>query len=247
MVPLVYLIGLVAMIFTALSYAQMAEAFPIAGSVYAYVGRGLNPSLGFIAGWTILLDYLLVPTLLYVFAAESMVGHLPRRARSGRGSSLFLVINTGVNYVGISFTADRQPDLPGGRAALHRHLRRSWRSSPSATGSGGATSPPSRSSTPRNFSAPLVGTALSIAVLSFLGFDGIATLSEEAKGGQRSAGIAMIAGLFLVAIVLRRPDLARRRCSSRTRPPSRTPRRATPSSTSSPASATTGGRSRSSP
>ena len=50
-----------------------------------------------------------------------------------------------------------------------------------------------------NFSAPLVGTALSIAVLSFLGFDGIATLSEESKGGHRSAGIAMIGGLFLVA------------------------------------------------
>src|SRR6476661_2150706 len=70
MVPLVYLIGLVAMIFTALSYAQMAKAFPIAGSVYSYVGRGMHPKLGFIAGWTILLDYLLVPTLLYVFAAE---------------------------------------------------------------------------------------------------------------------------------------------------------------------------------
>jgi amino acid transporter len=70
MVPLVYLIGLVAMIFTALSYAQMSKAFPIAGSVYSYVGRGLHPVLGFFAGWTILLDYLLVPTLLYVFAAE---------------------------------------------------------------------------------------------------------------------------------------------------------------------------------
>ena len=77
MVPLVYLIGLVAMIFTALSYAQMRRAFPIAGSVYAYVGRGVHPQLGFIAGWTILLDYLLVPTLLYVFAAESMAGIFP--------------------------------------------------------------------------------------------------------------------------------------------------------------------------
>ena len=50
-----------------------------------------------------------------------------------------------------------------------------------------------------NFTPDLAATALSIAVLSFLGFDGIATLSEEAKGGRRSAGIAMIAGLILVA------------------------------------------------
>jgi len=35
MVPLVYLIGLVAMIFTALSYAEMSRAIPIAGSVYS--------------------------------------------------------------------------------------------------------------------------------------------------------------------------------------------------------------------
>ena len=43
MAPLVYLIGLVAMIFTALSYAQMSKAFPIAGSVYSYFSRGLQP------------------------------------------------------------------------------------------------------------------------------------------------------------------------------------------------------------
>ena len=104
MVQLVYLIGLVAMIFTALSYAQMSKAFPIAGSVYSYVGRGLHPVLGFFAGWTILLDYLLVPTLLYVFAAESMSGIFPGVPKP-LWIIVFLVINTAINYVGISFTA----------------------------------------------------------------------------------------------------------------------------------------------
>src|SRR5574342_816136 len=51
MVALAYLIGMVGMIFTALSYARMSEAFPIAGSVYAYAQRGINDSVGFIAGW----------------------------------------------------------------------------------------------------------------------------------------------------------------------------------------------------
>ena len=55
-----------------------------------------------------------------------------------------------------------------------------------------------RAGSPRLATA-LAAAALSIAVLSFLGFDGIATLSEEAKGGRRSAGIAMISGLILVA------------------------------------------------
>src|SRR6185437_6072149 len=58
MVPLVYLVGMVAMFFTALSYKQLSAEFPFAGSVYAYVRRGINPFLGFIAGWMILADYL---------------------------------------------------------------------------------------------------------------------------------------------------------------------------------------------
>src|ERR1700710_2879283 len=57
MVPLVYVVGLVAMIFTALAYAQMAKSLPLAGSVFSYVGRGIHPGLGFFAGWAILLDY----------------------------------------------------------------------------------------------------------------------------------------------------------------------------------------------
>ena len=49
LVPLVYLVGLVAMIFTALAYAQMAKSIPLAGSVFSYVGRGIHPTVGFFA------------------------------------------------------------------------------------------------------------------------------------------------------------------------------------------------------
>ena len=58
MVPLAYIIGMVAMLFTALSYGSMAKAFPVAGSVYSYAQRGLNQHVGFIAGWLMLLDSL---------------------------------------------------------------------------------------------------------------------------------------------------------------------------------------------
>src|SRR3954454_17619513 len=101
MVPLVYLIGLVAMIFTALAYARMAKSFPLAGSVFSYVGRGIHPSIGFFAGWAILLDYLLVPTLLYVFAASSMVGIFPGTP-DWLWALVFVAINTVVNLLGIS-------------------------------------------------------------------------------------------------------------------------------------------------
>ena len=198
MVPLVYLIGLVAMIFTALSYAQMSRAFPIAGSVYSYVGRGLHPVLGFFAGWTILLDYLLVPTLLYVFAAESMSGIFPGVPKP-LWIVVFLVINTAINYVGISFTAVVNRLFLAAElvfvvifvimavVAISR-------------GVGGAEFTTTPLFDADLFTPGLAAAALSIAVLSFLGFDGIATLSEEAKGGRRSAGIAMITGLVLVAL-----------------------------------------------
>src|SRR5678810_838999 len=77
MVPLTYVVGLVAMVFTALSYREMSRAFPIAGSVYAYAGRGLSPTAGFLAGWAILLDYLLVPTLCYVVGAAALRAVMP--------------------------------------------------------------------------------------------------------------------------------------------------------------------------
>src|SRR5580658_3086269 len=72
LVPLAYLLGLVGMIFTALSYAAMSRAFPLAGSVYTYAQRGLHEIAGFFSGWLILLDYILVPSLLYLFSAVAL-------------------------------------------------------------------------------------------------------------------------------------------------------------------------------
>src|SRR5277367_6626810 len=72
MVALAYLVGLIGMFFTALSYATMSRAFPLAGSVYTYAQRGLHEIAGFFAGWLILLDYILVPSLLYLFSAVAL-------------------------------------------------------------------------------------------------------------------------------------------------------------------------------
>src|SRR5579862_75626 len=57
------LIAMVAMLFTAVSYGRMAQAFPSAGSAYSYVGSVFHPGLGFLAGWSIILDYLLNPVI----------------------------------------------------------------------------------------------------------------------------------------------------------------------------------------
>lgn len=62
-VALPYLLAGIAMLLTALSYSVMVRNFPLAGSVYSYVGRGWNAYFGFIAGWVLTLDYILIPTV----------------------------------------------------------------------------------------------------------------------------------------------------------------------------------------
>jgi amino acid transporter len=200
MVPLVYVIGLVAMVFTALAYAQMAKSFPLAGSVFSYVGRGIHPSVGFFAGWAILLDYLLVPTLLYVFAAESMIGLFPGTPR-WLWAVIFVVVNTVINLAGIgSLKIANRVFLAIELVFLVIFVVIAVRAinGDSLPNVGWSTLPIWNSSA---VTAPLIAGALSIAVLSFLGFDGISTLAEESTGKKNPAGRAMIIALFVVAFL----------------------------------------------
>jgi amino acid transporter len=198
MVPLVYLLGLVAMIFTALAYSQMAKSFPLAGSVFSYVGRGIHPHLGFFAGWAILLDYLFVPTLIYVFAAESMIGLFPDSPR-WLWAVIFVAVNTLINLAGIgSLKAANRVFIVIQLAFVFAFVVIS------VLAINGQTLPDVRWSTApiwnaETVSAPMLASALSIAVLSFLGFDGISTLAEETTGKKNPAGRAMIMALFVVA------------------------------------------------
>src|SRR5450631_889285 len=104
MVPLAYLIGLIGMLFTALSYAQMSQAFPLAGSVYTYAQRGLHEVAGFFAGWLILLDYILIPALLYLFSTVALRPLFPA-IPAWVWLALFVTFNAAVNLLGIEFTA----------------------------------------------------------------------------------------------------------------------------------------------
>src|SRR6266478_5003471 len=104
MVPLAYLVGLVGMFFTALSYAAMSRAFPLAGSVYTYAQRGLHEIAGFFSGWLILLDYILVPSLLYLISAAALRPIFPG-VPAWEWLAGFISFNAVVNLLGIEFTA----------------------------------------------------------------------------------------------------------------------------------------------
>src|SRR5437867_11548490 len=75
---LAYLIAMAAMLLTALSYARMAEAFPVAGSAYSYSRRALHPLAGFLAGWLMLLDYSLIPLMSVIYGALTASHFIPQ-------------------------------------------------------------------------------------------------------------------------------------------------------------------------
>src|SRR5258708_29047332 len=104
MVPLVYVVGFVAMLFTAISYMTMARTFPLAGSVYNYAGRGIVVGAGFLAGWAMLLDYLLIPTAVYVICAVAIQAVIPAVPK-GVWVVPLLGFNTLVNVYGVETAA----------------------------------------------------------------------------------------------------------------------------------------------
>ncbi|MBM0256497.1 APC family permease [Micromonospora sp. 4G55] len=193
MVALAYAIGVVALVFTAFSYAQMVKAFPMSGSVYNYAGRGISAPVGFLAGWVILLDYVLVPGLLYLVASVAMHATVPS-VPVWLWLVGFVAVNTIVNSVGIRMTAVvTRVMLVGELIVLAVFLAvAGW-----ALASGKGRFSWEAFYSPDTFTWSLVAGAVSIAVLSFLGFDGISMLAEETKGGSRQIGRAMTAVLVL--------------------------------------------------
>ena len=199
MVALAYLVGLVGMFFTALSYATMSRAFPLAGSVYTYAQRGLHEIAGFFAGWLILLDYILIPSLLYLLAAIALQPVLPN-VPTWVWLLVFISFNAAVNLVGIEFSARVNRYMlilellvlalfvVVGLVALYGGM-----------GAGKLTLAPLYNA--KVFSFATVAGATSIAVLSFLGFDGISTLSEENRAGKDAVGRATVLSLMLVGVL----------------------------------------------
>jgi amino acid transporter len=196
MVPLAYLLGLVGMFFTALSYASMSRAFPLAGSVYTYAQRGLHEIAGFFSGWLILLDYILVPSLLYLFSAAALRPLFPA-VPVWIWLGAFISFNAAVNLIGIQLTARvNRYVLVMELVTLGLFLVMGTMALYGGAGAGRLTLKPIYD--PAVFSFATVAGATSIAVLSFLGFDGISTLSEENSGKQDAVGRATVLSLLLV-------------------------------------------------
>jgi amino acid transporter len=198
LIVLAYALGGVCMYFTARSYAMMTEVLPSAGSVYGFARHSLGKFPGFIAGWMILLDYLLIPAFVYVLVAVALQTLIPGVDR-GVWIVLLAVVTTAVNWFGISVTARANFVAVALQVlVLVGFVLLAVFALYSGKGNGALTLKPLFD--PAAFDAGKVFGATSICVMSFLGFDAVSTLAEEVKGGDRRVvGRAIIAVLMLSA------------------------------------------------
>ncbi len=194
------LIAMVAMLFTALSYGKMARAYPSAGSAFTYVGREIHPVLGFITGWSMAMDYILNPLICTILSSKCALIFFPNIPYTVWVFA-FILLFTIYNLQGIETSARINTLLAAAmgiviivflvsvaryiglipHAGLHFFTRPFY--------------------DPHTFSTRAVLGGTSLAVLTYIGFDGISTLSEEARNPRRNILLATVLVCLLTGLL----------------------------------------------
>ena len=185
------LIAMVAMLFTAISYGRMARVYPSAGSAYTYVGQEIHPALGYITGWSMVMDYILNPLICTIICSklsQNIIPEIPYWAFAVAFALLF----SGLNLRGVKTSARINDVLAGGMMvvvviffmAVIRYVY-----GISHYGTNFFTQP---FYNPETFAPSRIFQGTSIAVLTYIGFDGISTLSEEVENPRRNILLATV-------------------------------------------------------
>lgn len=195
-----YLVAMVAMLFTAGSYAKMAAAYPSAGSTYTYVQQTLSPYIGFLAGWAMILDYFLIPLESIIYSAITAARLAPAipyilwvvlftagitiiNARGirimARANAAMMAVMTGCALLFIGLA---------GRYIVVRH------------GIGGLIAS-SGIFRPETFQLRPMMLGAAIATLSYIGFDAISTLAEDTVHPKRDIGFSTILVCILQTVI----------------------------------------------
>jgi putrescine importer len=185
------LIAMFAMMLTAVSYGRMASVYPSAGSAYTFVSRGLHVNLGFMAGWAMILDYLILPIVSTVYAALTLTRIVPhvsyaiwvvllvslttwlnlRGMRSTARSNIILLAAMSVVIAAYFYFSIHYLATTGGAHALfsldpiYNRATFRWRD---------------------------IMTATSFAALTYIGFDGVTTLAEDVRDPRKNVLIATV-------------------------------------------------------
>ncbi|ALI24246.1 Putrescine importer [Mycolicibacterium fortuitum] len=193
-----YLVTLAAMVFTARSYARMAVAYPVAGSAYTYTQRSFGAPVGFLAGWSLLLDYLFLPMINYL-----VIGIYLNAAVPAIPGWVFVVLSiaavTLLNIVGIVSVARANLVIVAIQAIFIVTFLVLACSKVFGLGTVDLLAPIHGDGGATGFSPVLAGAA--ILCLSFLGFDAVSTLSEEAKDPKRSVPQAIMIATVVAGVI----------------------------------------------
>lgn len=194
------LIAMVAMLFTAISYGRMARAYPSAGSAFTYVGSEIHPALGYVTGWGMAMDYMLNPIVCTILCSKFALNFFPEIPYPVF-VILFISLFTGLNLFGIRTSARINDTLAAAMgvviviflAAAARYVLRTPHD-----GMAFFTRP---FYDPQTFSAGAVLGGTSLAVLTYIGFDGISTLSEEAENPKRNILLATVLVCLITGVL----------------------------------------------
>ncbi|MGE5360150.1 MAG: APC family permease [Bacteroidales bacterium] len=193
------LIGMAAMLLTALSYGRMARAYPSAGSAFTYVGQELHPGLGYVTGWSMVMDYVLNPIICTIWCSKAAMNFLPEVPYTA-WVVFFALLFTVLNLRGVKASARTAEVLAIGMSVvLLLFLASAVRYLVGVPLDRAALTRPFYD--PATFSFPLLLTGASIASLTYIGFDGISTLSEEVENPRRNILLATVLTCLITGIL----------------------------------------------
>jgi len=179
------------MIFTAISYGRMANLYPAAGSAYTYVSKGIHPYAGFVAGWSMFMDYVFVPIICTIYCGIT-ANHLLPGIPYVLWLFIFATLFTLLNLRGLKMAANTNWILMIILSiAVFYFMAAAIYYIFSTNGVQGLFS--SRPFyDPKNFSLKAVASGTALAALTYIGFDGITTLSEEVTNPRKNVLLAAV-------------------------------------------------------
>jgi amino acid transporter len=194
------LIAMVAMMATAVGYGKMASVYPSAGSAFTYVAREIHPAAGYITGWSMVMDYIVNPLICTIWCAgqaHEFAPGLPIWA----WKIVFAVVFTLLNLQGIKTSARVNAGLAAAMGVVvilvfvktiayifgHPHSEPGFFTRPFYD--------------PKTFTIDNLFGCTSLAVLTYIGFDGISTLSEEVENPRRNIMLATVLTCLAVGIL----------------------------------------------
>jgi amino acid transporter len=193
------LIAMVAMLLTAISYGRMARVYPSAGSAFTYVGKEIHPALGYITGWSMVMDYVLNPMICILWCAKG-VGDFVPQVPFAVWALLFFALFTWLNLRGVKASAHANTVLAGAMgvviviflAMAARYVTAHF------TGTHQLLLPLYDRD---HWHTSSILNATSVAVLTYIGFDGISTLSEEVENPRRNILLATVLTCLAIGIL----------------------------------------------